>query len=214
MKFTIITLYPDAIKPYLDTSILGRAQKKGLININIVNLRDFGLGKHKQVDDTPFGGGPGMILRADVVIPAIKKIKQHNPKAEMIMLTPDGEIYNQQIARNILKNNKDIILLAGRFEGFDARIDEYIDKKISVGPYVLAGGEIPALAIIESVARLIPEVLGNPLSPEEESHSENYIEYPQYTKPQTYLGVNVPEILISGDHKKIKEWREEHKRKL
>lgn len=214
MKFTIITLYPDAIKPYLDTSILGRAQKKGLININIVNLRDFGLGKHKQVDDTPFGGGPGMILRADVVIPAIKKIKQHNPKAEMIMLTPDGEIYNQQIARSISKNNMDLILLAGRFEGFDARIDEYIDKKISVGPYVLAGGEIPALAIIESVARLIPEVLGNPLSPEEESHSENYIEYPQYTKPQTYLGVNVPEILISGDHKKIKEWREEHKRKL
>lgn len=155
-----------------------------------------------------------MILRADVVIPAIKKIKQHNPKAEMIMLTPDGEIYNQQIARSISKNNMDLILLAGRFEGFDARIDEYIDKKISVGPYVLAGGEIPALAIIESVARLIPEVLGNPLSPEEESHSENYIEYPQYTKPQTYLGVNVPEILISGDHKKIKEWREEHKRKL
>lgn len=214
MKFTIITLYPDAIKPYLDTSILGRAQQKGLIDIDIVNLRDFGLGKHKQVDDTPFGGGPGMILRADVVIPAIKKIKQHNPKAEMIMLTPDGEIYNQQIARNISKNNKDIILLAGRFEGFDARIDEYIDKKISIGPYILAGGEIPALAIIESVARLIPEVLGNPLSPEEESHSENYIEYPQYTKPQTYLGVNVPEILISGDHKKIKEWREEHKRKL
>ena len=214
MKFTIITLYPDAIKPYLDSSILGRAQKNGLIDINIVNLRDYGLGKHKQVDDTPFGGGPGMILRADVVAPAIKELKNSNPNSRVIMLSPDGEIFNQQTARDLSTTDKELILLSGRFEGFDARIDKYIDKKISIGPYVLAGGEIPALAIIESVARLIPGVLGNPLSSEEESHSENYIEYPQYTKPQSYLDNNVPEILLSGDHEKIKKWRQEHKRKL
>ena len=222
MKITIITLYPDLIKPYLDGSILGRAQKNKLIDINIINLRDFGLGNYKQVDDTPYGGGAGMILRPDVVVPAIEKAK-NNPLlpeegpgvvgAKVIMLSPDGKPYDQKTAQRLSKTEH-LILVCGRFEGFDERIKQCCDEVISVGPYVLSGGELPALTIVESIVRLIPGVLGNPASSVDESFTNDMVEYPQYTKPEIYKGKPVPDILKSGNHQDIAAWRRSHKRHI
>jgi len=213
MKFTLLTLYPDAIKPYLNTSIIGRAQKNGVAEIRIVNLRDFGLGKHKQVDDTPYGGGPGMILRADVIVPAIERFKVESRKSKVILLSPTGRQFDQSTATRYSKLGH-LILVCGRFEGFDARINKFCDEVISTGPYVLAGGEIPALTIVEAVARLTPGVLGNDLSSVDESFAENSIEYPQYTKPSTFDKMDVPGILLSGHHSEIDNWREAQKKPL
>lgn len=210
MKYSIITLYPDLIEPYLSGSILGRAQKNGLIDVEIINLRDYGIGVHKQVDDTPYGGGAGMVLRPDVVVPAINKIKEASPSVKIILLSPAGKQYNQKIALQLSKIDH-IALVCGRFEGFDARIEEYCDEVISVGPFVLAGGEIPALAIIESTARLTPGVLGNELSATDESFTSGTIEYPQYTKPESYENKKVPDVLLSGHHGEIAKWRESHR---
>ena len=210
MKITIITLYPDAIRPYLDTSILGRAQRNKIIDIEIINLRDFGIGKHKQVDDTPYGGGAGMVLRPDVVVPAINKIKDKSPNVKIILLSPAGKQFDQKIALQLSKIDH-IALVCGRFEGFDARIEKHCDEVISIGPYVSAGGEIPALAIIESTARLIPGVLGNELSITDESYVNDTIEYPQYTKPEVFNGMKVPDVLLSGNHGEIAKWREENR---
>ncbi len=212
MKYTIVTLYPDAIRPYLDAAILGRAQKNNKIEVELIDLRDFGLGKYKQVDDTPYGGGPGMILRPDVVVPAIKQAEQGNKKARKILLSPEGGQFTQQHAEDI--KNDDLILIAGRFEGFDARIKKYIDEVVSIGPYILCGGEIAALAIIEASARLIPGVLGNTESTKEETFSNGSLEYPQYTKPDTYEGTTIPEVLKSGNHAEISKWRQENSRKI
>lgn len=240
MKFTIITLYPDAIKPYLDASILGRAQKNGAIDIEIINLRNFGIGNYKQVDDTPYGGGPGMVLRPDVIVPAIKKATQHHPLyrssmrdytysdnnhslsegtpeskgvTKIILLSPSGKQFDQSTATRYSKLDH-IVLVCGRFEGFDARIEKYCDEVISVGPYVLSGGEIPALTIVESVARLLPKVLGNELSTADESYSDGSIEYPQYTKPPQYDNMKVPDVLMGGNHAEIANWRTTHKKNI
>lgn len=213
MKFTIITLYPDLIKPYLDGSILGRAQKNKLIDIELINLRNFGLGNYKQVDDTPYGGGAGMVLRPDVVIPAIQKSKVKSLKSKVVLLSPDGKQYNQKIA-NDLSKYQHLILVCGRFEGFDERIKKYVDEVISIGQYITSGGELPALSIVESVSRLIPGVLGNKESVADESFTDSFIEYPQYTKPEDYKGDKVPDILLSGNHKEISNWRQAHKRKI
>lgn len=211
-KYTIITLYPELLKPYTDGAILGRAQKARKITIDYIDLREFGLSKYKQVDDTPYGGGPGMILRADVVVPAIKQALGRS-KAKVILLAPEGRAFNQQKAAS-LTNEGHIIFACGRFEGFDERITKYIDEKISVGPYVLSGGELPALTIIEAITRLIPGVLGNADSTTEESFTNNTLEYPQYTKPETYDGHDVPKILRSGHHQEIKKWRQEHQTQI
>jgi len=213
MKFTIITLYPDLIKPYLDGSILGRAQKNKLIDIELINLRNFGLGNYKQVDDTPYGGGAGMVLKPDVVIPAIQKSKVKSLKSKVVLLSPDGKQYNQKIA-NDLSKYQHLILVCGRFEGFDERIKKYVDEVISIGQYITSGGELPALSIVESVSRLIPGVLGNKESVADESFTDSFIEYPQYTKPEDYKGDKVPDILLSGNHKEISNWRQAHKRKI
>jgi len=205
MKFTIITLFPKEVDTYLKASVLGRARKNKLLVVEFVDLRNFGIGKHKKVDDTPYGGGPGMLLRPDVVVAAIKKTRTKHSK--VILLSPEGELFRQEVARRYAKE-KHLVLVCGRFEGFDARIKDYVDEVISLGSFVLAGGELAAMSIVEATARLLPGVLGNRASALSESFSTRQkVEYPQYTKPQVFSGKPVPKVLLSGHHQNIKKWR-------
>ena len=213
IKFTIITLFQEALEPYLKTSMMWKATEKGLAEYNFVNLRDFGLGPHKSVDDTPYGGGDGMLLRCEPVFAAIESVKAKDPDAKVIIPTPVGETWNQRIARNFASTakNEHYIILCPHYEGYDERILSIVDYKISLGKYVLTGGELPALIIIDSVVRLIPGVLGGEKSAEIESFSDgDNLEYPQYTKPYDFRGMTVPDILLSGNHGEIAKWRTEH----
>ena len=213
IKFTIITLFQEALEPYLKTSMMWKATEKGLAEYNFVNLRDFGLGPHKSVDDTPYGGGDGMLLRCEPVFAAIESVKAKDPDAKVIIPTPVGETWNQRIARNFASTakNEHYIILCPHYEGYDERILSIVDYKISLGKYVLTGGELPALIIIDSVVRLIPGVLGGEKSAEIESFSDgDNLEYPQYTKPYDFRGMTVPDILLSGNHGEIAKWRAEH----
>lgn len=211
MKFSVITLFPEAFEGYLSVSILKRAIDKGVIEVEFINLRDFGLGQRKQVDDAPYGGGPGMILKVDVVAKAIEKAKASNPKSKTILLTPQGIIYNQKIAQGLSKEGNNYILICGHYEGFDERIRALVDMELSLGQYVLTGGEIAAMAIIDSVSRLLPGTLGKDESSKKESFSEgDSIEYPQYTRPEKWREERVPPVLLSGNHNEIEKWREEH----
>ena len=295
IKFTIITLFREAIEPYLKTSMMWKATEKGLAEFNFVNLRDFGLGPHKSVDDTVYGGGDGMLLRCEPVFAAVESVKAKDPEAKVILPTPVGEIWNQQLAqwmagvlseshfsgpaspsstsytgqpaepslrdepvenkssagrrldtesklsvsssptavgdvRNIrlsrsnrkLSRENDIsatpathyIILCPHYEGYDERILSIVDYKISLGKYILTGGELPALIIIDSVVRLIPGVLGGETSAEIESFSDgDNLEYPQYTRPENFRGMKVPEVLLSGNHAEIAKWREAHSKR-
>ena len=208
MQFTIITLFPEFVENLKEYSIIGRAIKDKKIKLYSINLRDFGIGKHKQVDDKPYGGGPGMLLRADVMSAAIKKAKKGAPKTKIILLSPEGEKFDQKMAASFV--GQDIILVCGHYEGFDERIKTLVDQVVSVGDYILSGGEIPAMVIVEAVSRLIPNVLGNSKSLDSESFStEAPFDFPQYTRPEEFEGQNVPEILLSGNHNEIKKWRED-----
>ena len=214
IKFTIITLFQEAMEPYLNTSMMWKAREKGLAEFEFVNLREFGLGPHKSVDDTPYGGGDGMLLRCEPVFEAIESVKAKDPSAKVILPTPAGEIWNQEKARELDKNAH-YISLCPHYEGYDERILSIVDYKISLGKYVLTGGELPALIIIDSVVRLIPGVLGGETSAEIESFSEgDNLEYPQYTKPYDFRGMTVPDILLSGNHGEIAKWRAEHSGKV
>ena len=209
IKFTIITLFREALEPYLKTSMMWKATEKGLAEFDFVNLRDFGLGPHKSVDDTPYGGGDGMLLRCEPVFAAIESVKAKDPDAKVILPTPVGKIWNQKMARSIKDGH--YIILCPHYEGYDERILSIVDYKISLGKYVLTGGELPALIIIDSVVRLIPGVLGGEKSAEIESFSDgDNLEYPQYTKPYDFRGMTVPDILLSGNHGEIAKWREDH----
>ncbi|MBU4375472.1 tRNA (guanosine(37)-N1)-methyltransferase TrmD [Patescibacteria group bacterium] len=215
MTFHIITIFPNIFDSYLNESILGRAQKNKLIKIKIHNLRDWTTDKHKTVDDTPCGGGAGMIMKAEPIYKAIQDIKSQISNLKTILLSAKGKQWNQQTAKKYSKLDE-IILICGRYEGVDERVKKFIDKEISIGDYVLTGGEIPAMAIIDSITRLLPGVLGNKKSADIESHSiPGILEYPQYTKPETIIikgkKCNVPKVLLSGNHKLIKEWRDKHK---
>ena len=276
IKFTIITLFQEAIEPYLKTSMMWKATEKGLAQFDFVNLRDFGLGPHKSVDDTPYGGGDGMLLRCEPVFAAIESVKASDPDAKVILPTPVGEVWAQEKARYFAEASETIfaraasprpvdlsgrppgvastrkasfpsarlllrsatgearssspcqapealrkdvsgapakhfVILCPHYEGYDERILSIVDYKISLGKFVLTGGELPALVIIDSIVRLIPGVLGGEQSAEIESFSEgDNLEYPQYTKPSEFRGMKVPEVLLSGNHGKIAEWREEH----
>lgn len=213
IKFTIVTLFQEALEPYLKTSMMWKATEKGLAEYNFVNLREFGLGPHRSVDDTPYGGGDGMLLRCEPVFAAIESIKDKDPTAKVIIPTPVGETWNQEMARNFASEAKNAhyIVLCPHYEGYDERILSIVDYKISLGKYVLTGGELPALIIIDSVVRLIPGVLGGEKSAEIESFSDgDNLEYPQYTKPYDFRGMTVPDILLSGNHGEIAKWREEH----
>ena len=205
MKFDVLTLFPESFEP-IKQSILGRALEKNLISLNLINIRDFSKDKHKKVDDTPYGGGAGMVIRPDVVYDAYKSIKDEN--AKVIYMSPQGNVLNQKKVESLSKE-KHLILLCGHYEGIDQRvIDEIVDEEISMGDYVLTGGEIPAMVLIDSVSRYVEGVLTKE-SIKEESFSNNLLEYPQYTRPETFLDKKVPEVLLSGHHENIRKWREE-----
>jgi tRNA (guanine37-N1)-methyltransferase len=215
MKFNIITIFPNIITDYSKESILGRAQKNNLIEINPVNLRDFADNKHNQVDDTPYGGGAGMVLMPEPIFKALtslEAVKQNKQNKLTILLSPRGKQFDQRLAEEYSKLDE-ITFVCGRYEGVDQRvIDNMIDEEISVGPYVLSGGELGALIITEAVSRLIPGVLGNPDSLASETHNIDIeADYNQYTKPEDFMGWKVPDVLLSGNHAEIKKWREENK---
>ena len=205
MKFEIITLFPDLIDLYKKNGIIGRAVENKLFDLEYINLRDYSEDKHKKVDDYPYGGGPGMLLRPEPMFKALDAIKGYN--SYIVYLSPKGSLFDQNKAGDLSVKDH-IILIPGHYEGIDQRIiDKYVDEEISVGDYVLTNGELPALLIVDAVARLLPGVLGSEESSKEESHSENLLEYPQYTRPESYMGLDVPEILLSGHHNNIEEWR-------
>lgn len=205
MKIDVLTLFPEMFQGFLDTSIIGRAVSCNLARINCINIRDFSKDKHKRVDDYPFGGGPGMVMGPQPIYDAIESIRCDNSK--IIYLSPKGRTYNQEIA-NRLSSEKHLVLLCGHYEGVDNRIIEnYIDEEISIGDYVLTGGEIAAMALMDSVVRLLPGVLSNQESYKDESHYNGLLEYPHYTRPRVFNEIKVPDILLSGNHKKIEEWR-------
>ena len=210
MKFDVLTLFPEMFEP-IKQSIIGKAQEKGLIDINLINIRDFSKDKHKKVDDTPYGGGAGMVMRADIVYDAIQSVKDKNSK--VIYLSPQGQTLNQKCVQS-LSEEKHLILLCGHYEGIDQRVlDEAIDEEISIGDYVLTGGEIPAMVLIDAISRYVDGVL-NEESILEESFSNGLLEYPQYTRPEVFNGKKVPEILISGHHENIKKWRKNQALKI
>jgi len=210
MKFIIITLFPEMFEGVLTSSILGRAKEKGILEVEFVNLRDFGVGPRKQVDDTPYGGGAGMVLRVDVVAKAIEHAKGIilGDKCQVLLMTPQGEKLIQPRLQEMAQFDGDYVIICGHYEGFDERIRSLVDKEVSVGDYVLTGGEIPAMILIDGVARLLPEVLGSAESHVDESHSETgRIEYPHFTRPEEWKGQGVPDVLKSGNHAEIAKWR-------
>lgn len=207
MRIDVLTLFPESIKGFLDESIIKRAISSGKVEINLINFRDYSPLNNNQVDDTPYGGGAGMVLRCEPIFNALEDIKTED--SYVIMLTPEGNKYNQSKAKELV-NKKHIILLCGHYEGFDERIKTLVDEEISIGDYILTGGEIAATAIIDSTVRLIDGVITKE-SLESESFDDNLLDYPTYTKPAEYKGLKVPDVLISGNHELIKKWREEQR---
>lgn len=205
MVFNLVTAFPHFYKSFLQTSLIKKAIDKKCISFNIVDLKSFGVGKYKKIDDTPYGGGNGMVIRVDVVDRALSSISN---KGTVILMCPTGTQFTQKQASKLVKNATIITIISGRFEGFDKRIYSLVDNVVSVGPYITMGGEAPSLILIESISRLVPGVIGNIKSTIEESHSLKYKkEYPLYTKPKKYNNNIVPSILLSGNHKEIEKWR-------
>lgn len=210
-KIAVITLFPEMFDGVLNSSMLWKAQKDNLIQFELINLRDYGLGPRKQVDDTPYGGGDGMLLMPEPLFEAINEAKKNIPNAKVILMTPRGKSFKQKLAKDMADSNDDYIFVCGRYEGFDERVFEVADGAISIGDYVLTGGELPAMVIIDSITRLIPGVLGGENSALIESFSDGEtLEFPQYTRPSEYEGLKVPEVLLSGNHGEIAKWRKEH----
>lgn len=210
MRFDVITLFPQIIKTYCELGIIGRACKENKIHVNSVDLRPFGLGRHHQVDDLPYGGGVGLIFMVEPILSALNSLQRKN-KSKVLITSCSGKKWDQRFAEK-LSSEEQIIIICGRYEGYDERINNFIDYEINVGDFILTGGEIPALAIIDSVSRLIPGVLKKEETHEVESFQNGLLEYPQYTRPQEFNGWKVPEILLSGHHAEIGKWREEQAR--
>lgn len=210
-KFDVITIFPEMIDSYANESILGRAQKGKLIEVKAHDLRAYTEDKHHKVDDTPYGGGPGMLMKVEPIEKALKKIKKKG--GYVIMTAASGKTFSQADARRLAQYGQ-LVFICGRYEGIDHRVEQYlVDESLSIGNYVLTGGELPALVMIDAIARMVPGVLGSKESLEQESHDEEgVLEYPQYTKPEVYKKWSVPEVLLSGDHKKIAEWRNAHQK--
>ncbi|HUC20770.1 MAG TPA: tRNA (guanosine(37)-N1)-methyltransferase TrmD [Candidatus Polarisedimenticolaceae bacterium] len=208
MKINIITLFPDMFKGPFDMSMMWKAQDRGLLDLEFHDLREFGLGSRRTVDDTPYGGGDGMLLKPEPVVAAIEHAKKSNPQAKVIILSPQGKRFDQAYA-SALATESGLILVAGHYEGFDERITHYADAELSIGDYVLTGGELPAMVVVDAVVRLIPGVLGGEQSSHVESFSDGLLEYPQYTRPVEFRGHKVPEVLQNGHHAEIEQWRQE-----
>ena len=216
MQFEVFTLLPEVFPPYLESSILQRARQRGLVSVNVHNIRDYTHDKHHMTDDTPYGGGGGMVMKPEPVFEAIESVlglDPHQippkPATPVIMLTPQGRVFSQAVADELSRHEK-IALLCGRYEGMDERIRKHlVTDGISIGDYVLTGGELPALILIDAVSRLLPGVLGDPEGAIDDSHATGLLEYPHYTRPPDFRGWKVPEILLSGDHGKIEQWRRE-----
>ena len=210
MKIDVLTLFPDMFNGVFDESIIKRALNNGLVEINVHNIRDYSNDAHKKVDDTPYGGGAGMVLMCQPIFDAVKALRSDNSK--VILLTPSGKLYKQSIALD-LSHEKHLIIICGHYEGFDERIKTICDMEISIGDYILTGGEIPCMVLIDSITRLIDGVIRKE-SYENESFTDNLLDYPTYTKPRTYEGLSVPDVLVNGDHEKINKWRREQQIKL
>ncbi|MDQ3006691.1 MAG: tRNA (guanosine(37)-N1)-methyltransferase TrmD [Chloroflexota bacterium] len=212
MQFEVFTLLPEVFPPYLESSILQRARLRGLIEVRVHNIRDYTHDKHHITDDTPYGGGGGMVMKPDPVFEAVESVLgplQDSPPVPVILLTPQGRVFTQRVAEELARYER-IALLCGRYEGVDERIREHLaSDEISMGDYVLTGGELPALMVIDAVSRLLPGVLGDPHGAQEDSHSMGLLEYPHYTRPPVFRGWKVPDVLLSGDHAKIEKWRRE-----
>lgn len=210
MKIDILTLFPGMFKPFLEESIIKRAILGGKVSVNVIDIRSFSTLNNNQVDDTPYGGGAGMVLMCDPIFRAVESVKSE--KSHVVLLSPSGKTYNQKVAKEF-KNYEHLILLCGHYEGFDERIKTIIDEEISIGDFVLTGGEVPAMAISDSIIRLLPGVISAD-SLESESFEDSLLDYPVYTKPQVYRGMKVPDVLVSGDHKKIDEYRESERLRI
>lgn len=215
MNFHVLTLFPEMVESGMGTSITGRAIHQGHIALNTVNIRDFSRDeKHHHVDDAPYGGGAGMLMQAEPVVLAVRSVKekiaaQGRPSPRVIFMTPAGKIFTQKIAEE-LSTHEDLIFLCGHYEGIDQRaLDLMVTDELSLGDFVLTGGELPAMVMMDCISRLVPGVLNNHLSAEVESFHDNLLEYPQYTRPENYMGMTVPPILLSGDHAKVEKWRRE-----
>lgn len=210
-KIQIITLFPEMFTGVLNNSMMWKATDKKLVEFRLINLRDFGLGPRKSVDDTPYGGGDGMLLMPEPLFSAINDAKQYSPKAKVVLTTPRGQRWRQSVAQEWADSDNDYIFICGRYEGVDERILTLVDYQISVGDYVLTGGELPVMTLIDSIVRLIPGVLGGENSAAIESFSDGEtLEYPQYTRPEVFNGLAVPKVLLSGNHAEIAKWRDEH----
>ena len=211
-RFEVLTLFPALFRPFLDEGLLGRAIAAGRVAVTTIDLRPHGLGKHRTVDDDPYGGGPGLVLRPEPLFAAVRaceeRARETRRTVRKILLTPQGRPFDQRLAREMAQREEIQLLICGRYEGFDERVRQgLVDDELSGGDYITLGGEVFAMAIIEAVARLVPGVLGNPRSADEESFSRGGLEYPQYTRPEEFEGMRVPEVLTSGDHGAIDRWR-------
>lgn len=204
MRIDILTLFPKMFEGFISESIIKRAREKGLVEINVINIRDFTLLKNGQADDTPYGGGSGMVLMCEPVVRAIESVKTDDSK--VYLMSPQGIVFNDAVAGSIYESTKHLILVCGHYEGFDERIKNFVDGEISIGDYILTGGEIPAMAIADCITRFIPGVI-DAESFQNESFKNNLLDYPVYTKPREFRGLKVPEVLLNGDHKKIEEYR-------
>jgi tRNA (guanine37-N1)-methyltransferase len=210
----VITLFPEMFTGVFGASMLWKAQDREIVKLTTVNLREFGLGPRRQVDDTPYGGGDGMLLKPEPLFAAVEAAKANDPDALVLLMTPRGERWRQALAQKLADDGRGLIIICGRYEGYDERITSIVDRQLSVGDYVLTGGEIPAMAIVDSITRLIPGVLGGEQSAVIESFSDGEtLEFPQYTRPVDFRGMTVPEVLLSGNHGQIEAWRKAHSHK-
>ena len=209
MKIKVLTIFPEMLEPVLHSSILGRAMEKGILEVELINIRDYSKNKHRNTDDYPFGGGAGMVMLAQPIVDAMRAAMGEDFQGRRIYLSPRGRTLNQQVVEELARE-QELILLCGHYEGVDQRaLDLVVDEELSVGDYVLTGGELPALIVIDAVSRLIPGVLGSEESPEDESFSTGLLEYPQYTRPRVFEGMEAPEVLLTGHHAHIQRWRRE-----
>ncbi len=208
MIFHVLTLFPEIFPPYLSAGILGKGIEKKIIQVHLHQLRDYATDKHRSVDDRPYGGGSGMVLRPDVVVRAVEAIRSANEIDRVVLLSPRGRLFSDGIARQWTGQN--LLLICGRYEGIDQRaIDKVVDEELSIGDYVLTGGELPALVVVDAVSRFIPGVVGNEAGPKDDSHTTGFLEYPHYTRPEEFEGRKVPSVLLSGNHAEIEKWRRE-----